>query len=128
QVDDHLSARQFHEVGFGRDGEPGDVLRPNDVVLRLERARGASYETEPMPFRIDDRGWRDAVAAVLRIAAEDLDGDGERLPASERLHDVRVARARHLTLVPFASDEDRILTRPRHALLAFGEIEPVLHE
>ena len=46
QVDDHLSTDQLHDVALGRHGETGDILRPNDVVLGLERAGGAVDEAE----------------------------------------------------------------------------------
>src|SRR5829696_8472456 len=81
-----------------------------------------------MPRGIDHGRRRYAVATVVRGATEDFNGVGKRLSSRERLDDVRVAGARHLTGIPLAGDEDRILARPRHLLLAFGEIEPGLHE
>src|SRR5512138_1462622 len=119
EVDDHLSTDQLRQVDLGRYGQPSDVLRPNDIVLRLERAGGADDEAEPMPGGIDQGLRRYAVAAVVRGATEDFDRVRELLSSRELLDDERVAGARHLAGIPFAGDEDRILARPRHSLLPF---------
>ena len=103
-------------------------MRGDDEGLVAEGVERAFDHAELAALAVMQHRRADAVAAVLPVAAIDLDRGRERLPARQPLDDIGVAGRRQRVGRPVGGDEQMVLVLPVDAMLAARQVEAAVDE